>query len=667
MDFGKVIVSDKGEKQRPRLLYHSLLCSGKVFEFEYAKTSIDGQIDSYVCSACRKMRRRNGSLGPLPRVKVAGGRFITDPDNPINPHYCIHVSAEKVQGSQKGLPDAENALVDAECSGMKASTSADRSQKGEDEESTCALGETRVQKKNRSSESAQNSANHSTENALKLTTSQQNKSVKKRLVDFGEAVERNIGKGVRPIVLYHSREHDGKTFEFGYRNTSTDGRTRAYICRACRKLQRRNKNFGPVPRVKVMNGRFITDPDNPENPHYCLGTSSEKAVYRRQRYAVILPFKETFKDNSKVGGASVNESKRKEGSDDTDKVEDFVQRILPHAKYNLDVKDFSDFAKTFNGSKEWRQHRVLYRSRLNAGTLLEFEYSKTAADGRTHTYLCSACRRLRRKSAKFGPIPRVKVVNGCFVVDPDNPVNAHYCLNMSSSKLAQNRNKYTIMSPSKMKFRRTTEVSHYYVNEDMVSESSTVSNELLAISSDSKTPISTVKRANGPVNVRHNSVVLVHPFDSSDDISQSTFSKDFPVGLSQSLSDENSDLINDEDVLDFGSVTYVAKLTKARRRILYKSRQYVGTVFEFEYKKTAVDGFTHSYLCSACKKLRRSDKDFGPVPQVKVINNRFVTDPDNPANPHFCITTSSATILTKEERHVIVLALRKKLYQSGAA
>ncbi|MFH4976458.1 hypothetical protein AB6A40_003167 [Gnathostoma spinigerum] len=92
--------------------------------------------------------------------------------------------------------------------------------------------------------------------------------------------------GRHPALLYRSNLLEGRFIEFVYLNKSTDGRTKYYVCAACRKLRRTDKSVGPPPRVKVMNNKFMEDPEKPRHPHFCDFKTAAEALGQRERYSM---------------------------------------------------------------------------------------------------------------------------------------------------------------------------------------------------------------------------------------------------------------------------------------------------------------------------------------------------------------------------------------------
>uniref|UniRef100_A0A1I8ARC7 Velvet domain-containing protein n=1 Tax=Steinernema glaseri TaxID=37863 RepID=A0A1I8ARC7_9BILA len=94
-DFGPVIQAASQPGKRPVLLYHSRRVVGAVVELVYKDSSRAlGGPENYVCARCLAIKRRDSDPRPLPRIHVREGRFLNDPDRPLNPHFCTFTPLE---------------------------------------------------------------------------------------------------------------------------------------------------------------------------------------------------------------------------------------------------------------------------------------------------------------------------------------------------------------------------------------------------------------------------------------------------------------------------------------------------------------------------------------------------------------------------------------------
>ncbi|MFH4980822.1 hypothetical protein AB6A40_007531 [Gnathostoma spinigerum] len=244
----ETIVCDSKFGRHPALLYRSIRFKGKIIEFIYNDKSRDGQTLYYVCAECQKLRRKIGpKLGPVARVRVVGGKFKDDPDRPRNPHYC----------NLKTIGEAMAVRVRY------------RMYK-------------KIQDDVQRYESYSDSANVRNENVDAEKTSY-------------EATVAETKYGRHPALLYRSVLHPGKVVEFVFSDKGNDGKTMYYVCAACLKLRRRDRRYGPPPRVRVINGRFRDNPDKPKVDHFCDFKTVAEALGQRERYRLYQSVRKTPK------------------------------------------------------------------------------------------------------------------------------------------------------------------------------------------------------------------------------------------------------------------------------------------------------------------------------------------------------------------------------------
>uniref|UniRef100_A0A1I7XUE1 Uncharacterized protein n=1 Tax=Heterorhabditis bacteriophora TaxID=37862 RepID=A0A1I7XUE1_HETBA len=72
-------------------------------------------------------------------------------------------------------------------------------------------------------------------------------------------------------------------YEFSFKRRSASGEFSTYICVSCRSLKDFDRTrYGPIPTVRVMDRKFVTDPMNPSHQHYCEPRSAPRALMRRE-------------------------------------------------------------------------------------------------------------------------------------------------------------------------------------------------------------------------------------------------------------------------------------------------------------------------------------------------------------------------------------------------
>lgn len=74
-----------------------------IYEFHW-KSGPFGQDNTinYVCKQCKLVKNKNPTIGKVPTMSVRNGIIITDPVNPENAHFCLPLSASKVQTQKAG-------------------------------------------------------------------------------------------------------------------------------------------------------------------------------------------------------------------------------------------------------------------------------------------------------------------------------------------------------------------------------------------------------------------------------------------------------------------------------------------------------------------------------------------------------------------------------------
>uniref|UniRef100_A0A1I7XGT0 Bestrophin homolog n=1 Tax=Heterorhabditis bacteriophora TaxID=37862 RepID=A0A1I7XGT0_HETBA len=88
----------------------------------------------------------------------------------------------------------------------------------------------------------------------------------------------------RDVTVYLIPRKQDTCFEFSYFNKSKAGVIETYICTRCCGLKDkiRQVNYGVVPTVRVLNGAFIDDPENPRGVHYSQPKSAARALIPRE-------------------------------------------------------------------------------------------------------------------------------------------------------------------------------------------------------------------------------------------------------------------------------------------------------------------------------------------------------------------------------------------------
>ncbi len=98
------------------------------------------------------------------------------------------------------------------------------------------------------------------------------------MADFGSArdfyAESKYSK--KPLIHFPSVNRPGTVLEFVWK--SDHNTTSYYKCNECVKLWKRNRNLGIVPTLTVRDGRIVTDPDIPRNPHFCQPKTEVQAL-----------------------------------------------------------------------------------------------------------------------------------------------------------------------------------------------------------------------------------------------------------------------------------------------------------------------------------------------------------------------------------------------------
>uniref|UniRef100_A0A914DU98 Uncharacterized protein n=1 Tax=Acrobeloides nanus TaxID=290746 RepID=A0A914DU98_9BILA len=95
--------------------------------------------------------------------------------------------------------------------------------------------------------------------------------------DFGYAHFTSSKGGKHASIIYRSKRHPGTVIRYCFKSQSSDPNgTTHYICLGCKKLKMRNKDLPPIPRIPILDGKFLADPENtPERGHYCISYSME--------------------------------------------------------------------------------------------------------------------------------------------------------------------------------------------------------------------------------------------------------------------------------------------------------------------------------------------------------------------------------------------------------
>ncbi|MFH4975839.1 hypothetical protein AB6A40_002548 [Gnathostoma spinigerum] len=104
--------------------------------------------------------------------------------------------------------------------------------------------------------------------------------------DFGKAIICRTNKGAMPALLYRSVLQPGRMCEFVFSDKGRYDDCMYYVCSDCKKLRKKGEKGEPVPRVKVVNGRFKSDPERTKNPHFCTFKTVGEALGHRERYAL---------------------------------------------------------------------------------------------------------------------------------------------------------------------------------------------------------------------------------------------------------------------------------------------------------------------------------------------------------------------------------------------
>ncbi|EYC34737.1 hypothetical protein Y032_1536g3912, partial [Ancylostoma ceylanicum] len=147
------------------------------------------------------------------------------------------------------------------------------------------------------------------------------------------------------IAVYVLPEDTSMCYEFSFKRKNRDA-TCIYICTHCRALKDKDsERYGPVPSVKVKQGRFI---ENPCLNHYCEPKSTARACMRRE----IIKLCNTARTDSRVTVATarndlINAVNKDEyatsGSDQTsDSNTDSQAYLFDEVKTNSDPSDFSE-------------------------------------------------------------------------------------------------------------------------------------------------------------------------------------------------------------------------------------------------------------------------------------------------------------------------------------
>uniref|UniRef100_A0A914ZU23 MULE transposase domain-containing protein n=1 Tax=Parascaris univalens TaxID=6257 RepID=A0A914ZU23_PARUN len=97
-----------------------------------------------------------------------------------------------------------------------------------------------------------------------------------------EAIEVPSKQGRHSVYIYRTKNGDGIEWAFQKRRADGGG---FYECCACKKLRTFPEYRGRrTPRAQIVNGKFITDPLNPSNPHFCRFNGIGGALGRRELY-----------------------------------------------------------------------------------------------------------------------------------------------------------------------------------------------------------------------------------------------------------------------------------------------------------------------------------------------------------------------------------------------
>ncbi|VDN02475.1 unnamed protein product [Thelazia callipaeda] len=122
--------------------------------------------------------------------------------------------------------------------------------------------------------------------------------------DFGPVTWEELSNIRRnSVILFNSELYPNKISEWSLR-TERNRENKCYICVLCRRLQDRARRLtptvkvGPLARITVRNGRFLTHPDYPRTPHICdfdRNPMSDRAAVLARR-AMIRARAEIYED-----------------------------------------------------------------------------------------------------------------------------------------------------------------------------------------------------------------------------------------------------------------------------------------------------------------------------------------------------------------------------------
>ncbi|KHN88787.1 hypothetical protein Tcan_14379 [Toxocara canis] len=97
-----------------------------------------------------------------------------------------------------------------------------------------------------------------------------------------EAIEVPSKHGLHPVYIY--RTEDGDVIEWTFQKRRAGGGG-FYECCACKKLRTLPDHRGKrTPRAQIVDGKFVTDPVNPEHAHFCRFQRIGGALGRRELY-----------------------------------------------------------------------------------------------------------------------------------------------------------------------------------------------------------------------------------------------------------------------------------------------------------------------------------------------------------------------------------------------
>ena len=91
---------------------------------------------------------------------------------------------------------------------------------------------------------------------------------------------------------------------------------------------------------------------------------------------------------------------------------------------------------------------------------------------------------------------------------------------------------------------------------------------------------------------------------------------------------------------NFGPVTYGRSKFSEKGIIIHSLSTAANSVYHFAKKESAKKW--ESWDCFACRRTNQSSNPKRPVPVVRVQNDIFLDDPENPRSAHFCTPLSLA-------------------------